>query len=93
MKPISSILADKEIRKVKSKHTEYSDLQDYFFTLNLTDKLGKKLSRGAIGFLLIPFISGERGDRNYSLLYTLKDKCEKSDCPQAVAWSYLRNRR
>lgn len=90
MAHISQILKDKKIESKKVRTTEYSDLQDYFFNLDMTDRLGKKLSRGAIGFYLMPMMRGSLGNKDYSLLYLLKDKCEQSNCPKAVAWSYLK---
>ena len=72
------------IKKVRI--SEYGELQNYFFELGMEDKNGRKLSRGALGFLLSPlYRKGGTG-----MLYDLKRKCELSKNPQAVFWMHVK---
>lgn len=88
MQAIREILKSPEI--TKSKRTEWGDLFDYFFSLGMKDKKGRLLSRGAIGFYLSALIKAEK---NYSLLYALKARCELSEMPQAVFWQFVKPKR
>lgn len=88
MTPISELIKQPTI--VKERKTEYGELQDYFISLGMKDRNGRLLSRGAIGFLLIPFVRGTKEDRNYSLLYALRTACQNSKNPQAVFWSHVK---
>ena len=89
MKSIQDLLPS-TIKTSKSRQSEYGDLLNYFFGLGLKDKQGRAVSIGYIGMLCAPLIRGVKGDRNYSLLYELKAKCEKSDTPAMIAWAYLK---
>lgn len=91
MKPISELIKKPEV--IKSKNFEYGDLQDYFLSLGMKDRNGRLLSRGAIGFFLMPFVRGTKENRNYSLLYALKSKCESSKNPQAVWWVHVKSKK
>jgi hypothetical protein len=88
MKPISEIIKPPEVKK--SRETEWGSLCDYFLTLNLKDKKGRPVNRGFLGLMLMPYVRGEVGNRNYSLLYALKSSCEHSKVPQAVFWSCVK---
>lgn len=71
----------------KSRRSEWGDIFDYFFSLGMKDKNGRALSRGAIGFYLSALI---RAEKDYSLLYALQKRCELSEKPQAVFWSFVK---
>lgn len=88
---ISEIIKTPKV--VVTHKTEYGELQDYFVQLNMKDRNGRLLSRGAIGFLLMPFVRGKKDNRDYGLLYALKDKCQKSNNPQATFWTHTRPKR
>jgi hypothetical protein len=87
MKPISEIIKPPEVKK--SRETEYGQIMDYFLTLNLKDKKGRPVNRGFLGLMLMPYVRGEVGNRNYGLLYDLKSICEKSKIPQATFWQHV----
>jgi hypothetical protein len=94
MNSVADLLKGKEIKMKKAKHqSEYGDLCTYFHSLGLKDKMGKAVSIGYVGMLCAPLIRGEKGFRNYTLLYELKAKCEKAKSPRAVAWSFLKPRK
>ena len=90
--PISSLFGKTYEPEVKTKKTEFGDLLDYFYNLDIQTKKGR-LSRGAIGLYISPFIRGTKDNRNYSLLYILRNKCEESKNPCAVFWSYVRRKK
>lgn len=73
--------------------TEYGDLISYFINLGMKDRNGRLLSRGAIGFFLMPYIIKNGKERNYTMLYALKAACENSKNPQAVFWINVRNKK
>lgn len=92
MNHISTLLGT-QITPVKAKRTEYGDLLEYFFSIGMKDRNNRQLSKGAIGFLLSPLIRGTKEDRDYGLLYTLKDKCGRSNNPAATFWCHVRPKR
>jgi len=77
-------------KAVVTHRTEYGELQDFFISLNMKDRNGRLLSRGAIGMFLMPFICGPKESRDYGLLYALKSKCEQSNNPAATFWCHVR---
>lgn len=68
------------------KASEYGELQNYFFELGMENKAGRKLSRGALGFLLSPiYRKGGTG-----MLFDLKRKCELSKNPAQTFWYHVK---
>ena len=79
MKPISELLPTTRVwiapvAPVK-KVSEFSLLADYFWSLNLVNRKGARISRGFLGMMLSPYIIKNGKERNYSRLYDLKSAC------------------